>query len=211
MNERHPGIAIPPACDVGRRKLNRVFDDSLALGACFGHDPSLRSSAILWKNWSGRWGSNPRPRPWQGRALPLSYTRIRKERWRRRPLRNGGRMPNAAGECNGCGGPESIQISPISPPEPVNQREILLHGSICRFHGRSRPLPPQLVAQRFEPFGKPAPADTGRFLVPFGLAIVARRSPVEPPDLRSRSARRAWHPLSLLGTQLKFPLQLPSS
>src|SRR5712692_3352448 len=26
--------------------------------------------------WSGRWDSNPRPRPWQGRALPLSYTRI---------------------------------------------------------------------------------------------------------------------------------------
>jgi hypothetical protein len=29
------------------------------------------------KIWSGRRGSNPRPRPWQGRALPLSYTRIR--------------------------------------------------------------------------------------------------------------------------------------
>ena len=29
------------------------------------------------KSWSGRRGSNPRPRPWQGRALPLSYTRIR--------------------------------------------------------------------------------------------------------------------------------------
>src|ERR1700749_555174 len=29
------------------------------------------------ENWSGRRGSNPRPRPWQGRALPLSYTRIR--------------------------------------------------------------------------------------------------------------------------------------
>jgi hypothetical protein len=28
-------------------------------------------------NWSGRRDSNPRPRPWQGRALPLSYTRIR--------------------------------------------------------------------------------------------------------------------------------------
>ena len=25
--------------------------------------------------WSGRWVSNPRPRPWQGRALPLSYAR----------------------------------------------------------------------------------------------------------------------------------------
>jgi hypothetical protein len=29
------------------------------------------------KIWSGRRDSNPRPRPWQGRALPLSYTRIR--------------------------------------------------------------------------------------------------------------------------------------
>jgi hypothetical protein len=29
------------------------------------------------ENWSGRRDSNPRPRPWQGRALPLSYTRIR--------------------------------------------------------------------------------------------------------------------------------------
>ncbi len=33
----------------------------------------LRSS----EDWSGRRDSNPRPRPWQGRALPLSYTRIR--------------------------------------------------------------------------------------------------------------------------------------
>src|SRR6476660_2658190 len=29
------------------------------------------------RNWSGRRDSNPRPRPWQGRALPLSYTRVR--------------------------------------------------------------------------------------------------------------------------------------
>jgi hypothetical protein len=35
-------------------------------------------SRLLGKFWSGRRGSNPRPRPWQGRALPLSYTRIRK-------------------------------------------------------------------------------------------------------------------------------------
>ncbi len=26
--------------------------------------------------WSGKRGSNSRPRPWQGRALPLSYSRI---------------------------------------------------------------------------------------------------------------------------------------
>ena len=28
------------------------------------------------KIWSGRWDSNPRPQPWQGCALPLSYARI---------------------------------------------------------------------------------------------------------------------------------------
>src|SRR5216683_3864743 len=28
--------------------------------------------------WSGRRDSNPRPQPWQGCALPLSYTRIQK-------------------------------------------------------------------------------------------------------------------------------------
>jgi hypothetical protein len=48
--------------------------------------------------WSGRRGSNPRPRPWQGRALPLSYTRIRV--WRRSRADNGRAMPNAAPECN---------------------------------------------------------------------------------------------------------------
>ena len=35
--------------------------------------------------WSGRWDSNPRPQPWQGCALPLSYTRIRKRVRRPRP------------------------------------------------------------------------------------------------------------------------------
>ena len=29
--------------------------------------------------WSGRRDSNPRPQPWQGCALPLSYTRIRRK------------------------------------------------------------------------------------------------------------------------------------
>src|SRR3954463_8355211 len=37
-----------------------------------------RFSKVQLENWSGRRGSNPRPRPWQGRALPLSYTRIRR-------------------------------------------------------------------------------------------------------------------------------------
>ena len=52
------------------------------------------------KFWSGRRDSNPRPRPWQGRALPLSYTRILDFLWAasapptRRP------MPKAADDCN---------------------------------------------------------------------------------------------------------------
>ena len=35
--------------------------------------------------WSGRRDSNPRPQPWQGCALPLSYARIRPERRCGRP------------------------------------------------------------------------------------------------------------------------------
>ena len=37
--------------------------------------PSAESSLGTKKTWSGRRGSNPRHRPWQGRALPLSYSR----------------------------------------------------------------------------------------------------------------------------------------
>ena len=51
------------------------------------------------KFWSGRRDSNPRPRPWQGRALPLSYTRIREFGGDHSPT-TGRAMPNAASECN---------------------------------------------------------------------------------------------------------------
>ena len=44
---------------------------------------------VLRANWSGRRDSNPRPRPWQGRALPLSYTRIRRKYGRDSPGRQG--------------------------------------------------------------------------------------------------------------------------
>ncbi len=40
------------------------------------------------EKWSGRRDSNPRPRPWQGRALPLSYARS-KLGATCRPLRRG--------------------------------------------------------------------------------------------------------------------------
>ena len=59
---------------------------------------ALVNLSLFGSFWSGRRGSNPRPRPWQGRALPLSYTRIR---CRRRTRADSGRaMPNAAPECN---------------------------------------------------------------------------------------------------------------
>src|SRR3954468_15899652 len=81
------------------------------------------------KNWSGRRGSNPRPRPWQGRALPLSYTRIL---WRWHDCAgNGCRMPKAGGECNSyrrhrcaIGGPIWTRTRPNAPkkaPEPANR------------------------------------------------------------------------------------------
>ena len=38
--------------------------------------PFRNSSDFSWIFWSGRRDSNPRPQPWQGCALPLSYTRI---------------------------------------------------------------------------------------------------------------------------------------
>jgi hypothetical protein len=58
------------------------------------------------KFWSGRRDSNPRPRPWQGRALPLSYTRIREIGGDCSPA-TGRAMPNAARECNS---PCEVQI-----------------------------------------------------------------------------------------------------
>src|SRR3974390_205266 len=63
----------------------------------------------LQKIWSGRRGSNPRPRPWQGRALPLSYTRVRKMLAATRGAGNGRPMPNAAGECNAREGTRTTQ------------------------------------------------------------------------------------------------------
>ena len=59
----------------------------------------LSSNCHFEKTWSGRRDSNPRPRPWQGRALPLSYTRIREMAGEWSPA-TGRAMPNAAIECN---------------------------------------------------------------------------------------------------------------
>ena len=43
------------------------------------HHPGLKNRYHIYRNvnclWSGRTGSNRRPQPWQGYALPLSYAR----------------------------------------------------------------------------------------------------------------------------------------
>ena len=48
------------------------------------------SSSLTWEEWSGRRDSNPRPQPWQGCALPLSYTRAP---WRLKRRRGGSCAP----------------------------------------------------------------------------------------------------------------------
>lgn len=37
--------------------------------------PCLLATSPSRRSWSGRWDLNPRPSPWQGDALPLSYSR----------------------------------------------------------------------------------------------------------------------------------------
>ena len=55
----------------GSRNSSRKMLDRL-----IGIDKPPRAGATV-REWSGRRDSNPRPQPWQGCALPLSYTRIR--------------------------------------------------------------------------------------------------------------------------------------
>ena len=82
--------SIPRAGDPRRRSVRRMASPrwpALPVTRIVILDPSQPPAAwkttarpdlagCSGKNWSGRRGSNPRPRPWQGRALPLSYTRI---------------------------------------------------------------------------------------------------------------------------------------
>src|ERR1700754_972328 len=63
------------------------------------HTAGFRHILPFQEFWSGRSDPNPRPRPCQGRALPLSYTRIREIGDDRSPA-TGRAMPNAAHECN---------------------------------------------------------------------------------------------------------------
>jgi hypothetical protein len=119
------------------------------------------------KIWSGRRDSNPRPRPWQGRALPLSYTRIREIGGERSPA-TGRAMPNAASECNS---PCETGIPRISGYRP----ELAEIGQFC--HLKCSPMlinrvfaamtgneTGQRPPQRFEPPSEPALRAAGQFV-----------------------------------------------
>ena len=75
-------------------------------------------------NWSGRRDSNPRPQPWQGCALPLSYTRI----LFRQPLAEGSPMPNESRLCNRFG--KIVRNSVSTPPDVLCWR-ISLSANRC--------------------------------------------------------------------------------
>src|SRR3990170_482837 len=62
-----------------RRDEDGQFRESDDVGKSLAQDQRRRAiagSCIAWREfWSGRRDSNPRPQPWQGCALPLSYAR----------------------------------------------------------------------------------------------------------------------------------------
>ena len=83
--------------------------------------------------WSGRRGSNPRPRPWQGRALPLSYTRIRN--CCPRPSTGNARpMPNAHRDCNSPAAAGYWRNRRILRPKPPDRAGTMHRGQpVVRF------------------------------------------------------------------------------
>ena len=81
--------------------------------------------------WSGRWDSNPRPQPWQGCALPLSYARIicriaARPETKRAPSRS--RSPSAH-QPDLHMPPASPHIASVSPPLPRSR--CLAYQSQC--------------------------------------------------------------------------------
>jgi hypothetical protein len=147
------------------------------------------------ESWSGRRDSNPRPRPWQGRALPLSYTRIRETIGDRSPA-TGRAMPNAHCECNS---QRAVQNGPdglISEVLHANRRETACEQPPTSprrvFRRESRVGPGQWAAQRFEPFLPNGPRKSRR---PAGRArwaaeqaatcpVAIRQTRLEPPNVR---------------------------
>jgi hypothetical protein len=68
---------VPNAAGRNRRPDAACFPDANTKAGKQKTAPKDRLNTLIsfGKNWSGRRDSNPRPQPWQGCALPLSYAR----------------------------------------------------------------------------------------------------------------------------------------
>jgi hypothetical protein len=89
------------------------------------------------KNWSGRWDSNPRPQPWQGCALPLSYTRMT----HRAVLLRSASMPELRQPRNGFeGSPRSTSSQGVEPAQSGSNSISVRSGPVSRCPP-SRPCP----------------------------------------------------------------------
>ena len=109
------------------------------------------------KIWSGRRDSNPRPRPWQGRALPLSYTRV---------------FNHLATNQQLAAGSQKLQGRSCSSPRKAFQRIFAavpgaeIRPSLKYWSGSRRPYHSWSIAG-----GAPAPANLGRRSYPARVDI----------------------------------------
>ena len=84
--ERAMGLALPPLRSFAIAHRHPKVCLSLVFGpllrGSYSHLNKKRGhhKGDLFYYWSGQWDSDPRHQPWQGCALPLSYTRISCER-----------------------------------------------------------------------------------------------------------------------------------
>ena len=141
-----------------------------------------RSSAALDRlgNWSGRRDSNPRPQPWQGCALPLSYTRSRGPN-QDKGAASRAYMAEARGDCN----------REIAAFRRAAQTGLRHDGSGCRLR-RNLDVAVKVPLQPIERFGfgagVPFPAGCrggGASCPPCRLAL--------KHVMRERRRLRTWH------------------
>ena len=67
--------ALPLGDGAGRNQLGRGMIRPLAVSG--DNNATIETGSWALRKWSGKRDSNPRLRPWQGRTLPLSYSRSR--------------------------------------------------------------------------------------------------------------------------------------
>jgi hypothetical protein len=72
---RHPGQQRLHGSSVSRIGFAQLVPNLTPKGDWAGDPVADPSLSKCWETWSGRRDSNPRPQPWQGCALPLSYAR----------------------------------------------------------------------------------------------------------------------------------------